>query len=344
MKKPRLNKILREILSTKRPTKDVVQNVKFATELLRKHGIKYHYDKHGNLSVKIGTAATCFTAHTDTVDNKTGFNELEITPEGFVQVKDGGVLGADDGSGMYILIRMIRAKKPGLYVFFSSEEQGRIGSDAYEMPDYIKRCVSFDRKGTDNLITHQMSERGCSEAFADAFIAAFGLPYVKDPTGSFTDSYSFFDTVPECINLSVGYYNQHSKNESQDIGFLEQLVDACIAMDWEALPIERDPTKKVYDAYGDDDWWYGGRYGNYLQKHRQALTTTTPSKTAALTHSHQDDELPETLSFEELEREEMIEFCEENPEIVAEVLEEYGITVSDLLRYKNFGYLPGNGI
>ena len=96
-----------------------------------------------------------------------------------------------------------------------------------------------------------MGERGCSDVFADAFIGSFGLPFVKDPTGSYTDSYSFFDSVPECVNLSVGYYDQHTKKETQDIVFLEQMATACIDLDWEALPAVRDPKTIVFD---DQDW------------------------------------------------------------------------------------------
>ena len=73
--------------------------------------------------------------------------------------------------------------------------------------------------------------------------------------------------MSECINLSVGYYDQHSKNERQDLPFLEKLVDACVAMDWAALPAERDPTADP--VYEDDDW--GVRYYN------KANRTSSPS-------------------------------------------------------------------
>lgn len=311
-----MNAILKDILQTKRPTNDAKWCHAYTTGVLDTLGIAYLSDIHNNITVDLG-GTTCFTAHTDTVDNKQGNNLLQ-TKDNIVTVMGGGVLGADCGSGMYVLIRMILASKPGLYVFFSTEEQGRVGSTQYAMPEHIQKCVSFDRKGTDNLITHQMGERGCSEAFADAFIAAFDLPYKKDPTGSFTDSYSFFDKVPECINLSVGYYNQHTKQESQDIAFLEKLVDACIALDWEALPVERDPTTTDYD-FGDDRWdWY-----------------KTPYTKSANNYSNRYTFEPTTIE----------DFVYEYPYVVSDLLEEYGLTLQDLQKHKRLidNYALGTG-
>lgn len=298
-----MNEILKNILITKRPTNNPAFCLSYTTALLDACDIAYTVDNNSNVTVDL-EGTTCFTAHTDTVDNKLGTNKLQYKGKR-VMVKGGGILGADCGSGMYVLIRMIMANVPGLYVFFSTEEQGRIGSSLYKMPKHITKCVSFDRKGTDNLITHQMGERGCSGAFASAFIKGFSLPYVEDPTGSFTDSYSFFEFVPECVNLSVGYYDQHTKNESQDIEFIEDLVEACIAMDWEALPVERDPKAvDEYECRGWDDYFFAG-----------------DAKKLSPTESQSIDD-----------------FVYEYPYVVADLLVEYGLTLDDLIRYRDGTY------
>lgn len=300
-----INSILFNLLTTKRPTNNAGFCLSYTQGLLRQYDIQFTTDAHMNITVD-NAGTTCFTAHQDTVGNKLGTNSLVIDNVGLLSVEGGGVLGADDGSGMYVMIRMILAGKPGLYVFFSTEEQGRIGSSAYTMPAHITKCISFDRKGTDNLITHQMGERGCSDAFADAFISAFALPFKKDPTGSFTDSYSFFGAVPECINMSVGYYSQHTKNESQDVPFLESLVDACIALDWESLPVERDPTTVEWE---DDDWdWYKQGNKKYESKYYGSYKPIVRSV---------DD------------------FVYEYPWAVSDLLETYGITLADLEAHKD---------
>lgn len=283
-----VNKLLQIILETKRPTNDPDLCRRFTSLLLDRLKIHHDIDSHNNIFVEIGESTTCFTSHTDTVDNKTGKNVL-IQENGYLKVSGGGVLGADCGTGMYIMMRMILAEVPGLYVFFSTEEQGRIGSQKFEMPAHINRCISFDRKGTNNLITTQSGEKGCSDEFANHFIAHFNLPFVKDPTGSYTDSYTFFDTVPECINLSVGYYYQHTKSECQDVQFAEDMVRACLNMDWEALPTVRDPEEDYIQPYAN--------YRGYK------ITT-------------------------------IYDFCFDEPEIAAAMLEEYGVTLNDMVKYK----------
>jgi hypothetical protein len=297
-----MENILHTILADKRPTNNPEHCFNFTSALLDTLNISHVGDMHGNITVDRG-GDTCFTSHTDTVNNKVGVNTLTVDKKGIMRVEGGGVLGADDGAGMYVMIRMILAGKSGLYVFFATEEQGRVGSSKYVMPEHIKKCVSFDRKGYDNLITHQMSEEGCSVAFADAFIAQFDLPYKKDPTGSFTDSYTFFESVSECINLSVGYFDQHTKNESLDVVFLEKLVDACINMDWESLPTKRDPEVYRFTVdynYGGTDWGSLPALGKY---------NPNPYR--------------ETLE----------DYVYDHPEIVAAYLEDIGVELSELRIY-----------
>jgi hypothetical protein len=61
-----------------------------------------------------------------------------------------------------------------------------------------------------------------------------------DNTGVFTDSANFIDNINECTNISVGYFNEHSKEEYQNVTFLEQLCNACIKVDWTNLTISRN--------------------------------------------------------------------------------------------------------
>jgi hypothetical protein len=73
-----------------------------------------------------------------------------------------------------------------------------------------------------------------------------GLSYVKDDGGVYTDSAEFVDIIPECTNISVGYYKEHTHTESQDIDHLERLANACLQVDWDNLPTVRDPKITEY--------------------------------------------------------------------------------------------------
>jgi hypothetical protein len=210
-------------------------------------------DEHGNYFCKIGESRTIFASHLDTVSKV--HEPVTHVLDGFIIKTDGTTtLGADDKAGVAILTWMMKNKIPGLYYFFIGEECGCIGSSAAaksgDFKDY-DRIISFDRRATTSIITHQSWSRCCSDVFADAFcdeLNKSGLSYVKDDGGVYTDSAEFVDLIPECTNVSVGYYKEHTFNESQDIEHLVKLADACLKVDWENLPTKRDPN--VYDAKG----------------------------------------------------------------------------------------------
>lgn len=261
-------------------------------------------DAHGNYWLTIhnpdGTPpSTMFSSHTDTVHKA----KAENTPyklsyrNGWLSVKGGGVLGADDGSGMWIMLNLIKAGVPGLYIFHRDEEIGGRGSSyiaQHHAPVItgmgIKHCIAFDRKGTQDIITHQGCGRCCSDDFADAFaeqLNADGLfDFEADDGGSFTDSANYIDLIGECTNLSVGYYDQHTMDECQDITFITRLVNRLIEINFADLPQKREPGEADPDDYLN---WHNYRLGG---KHLSAeaaelheivaLIEEFPFETAAL--------------------------------------------------------------
>ncbi len=223
-------------------------------------------DKNGNYFYKIGDSRTVFASHLDTVCREQ--TSVTHTFDGDLIKTDGKTtLGADDKAGVTILLHLMRNKIPGLYYFFIGEEVGCIGSGlAAKSGDFngkYDRIISFDRKDLGSVITYQSSSRCCSDTFADALAlqlnkSGYGLSYKKDDGGVYTDSAEFVDIIPECTNLSVGYYKEHTVNESQNIKHLEKLAEACLKVDWENLPTKRDPSKTEYKSYN-----YGARTKTY---------------------------------------------------------------------------------
>lgn len=223
-------------------------------------------DGAGNIHVDLRTQPhhrTMFTSHTDTVHDGGGTNKIRLDATDPKRVlwraDEGDCLGADDGAGVALMVHMIDAGVPGLYVFFRGEEVGGIGSSWMDkhfsavLKD-IDRCVSLDRADQNDVITHQGMGRCCSDAFADALAAAlttddFALAYMPDNTGVFTDSANLTDHIPECTNLSVGYKHQHGDGEYQDVTFLTRLADQLCVVAWDDLPTERDPKAVDIDAY-----------------------------------------------------------------------------------------------
>lgn len=209
-------------------------------------------DKFGNYYKIIGKSTTMFTSHLDTADrtqSTTVLYEMEKEGQTYITTDGTSILGADDKSGVAVMLNMIHHRVPGVYYFFIGEERGGIGSgkvanDFEEISHLhkIKKCVSFDRRNYHSVITSQLGKQCCSDEFATALsneLNNHGLDISLDPTGIYTDSANFIEDIPECTNISVGYFNEHTESEYQNITYLEKLAKASLLVDWENLPIVR---------------------------------------------------------------------------------------------------------
>jgi hypothetical protein len=147
---------------------------------------------------------------------------------------------------------MIDNRVPGYYIFFQGEEKGGIGSSWLALNDsalvgQFKRAITFDRKGTHSIITHQMCGRTCSDEFAYALSDALNdactdFMFVPDDTGVYTDTAEFADIIPECTNISAGYYSEHTPSEKLDLWHLKDLAEAVLKVKWDSLEAVRDPS------------------------------------------------------------------------------------------------------
>lgn len=195
---------------------------------------------------------TMFTSHLDTADrNQSDVNLFSVMHEGNEYIITDGdtILGADDKSGITIMLYMMDHNIPGLYYFFIGEERGGIGSHqlsyVFDEVDYlknIKRCISFDRRKTTSVITQQMGRKCCSNEFGTALCNEYnksGLKLSLDPTGVYTDSASFIEQIPECTNVSVGYNKEHTGDENQNMTYLIKICQASLKVDWNSLPTVR---------------------------------------------------------------------------------------------------------
>jgi len=249
-----LYKTLARALSMMRPHNS--EGTKRLTDWIEERAPAYakiHRDAAGNLHVDTRVSPlnrTLFVAHVDTVHRKAGPNKIRQTPTHWYA--DGAALGADDGAGVAMLMHLLHAGVDAYYIFTQGEECGGIGATHLAKHDSkllaeFDRAIAFDRRGIDSVITHQGRGRCCSDAFADALSDALNadmtLMYLPDNTGVYTDTAEFIDIIPECTNISVGYYSEHSDKESLDIIHFQALAERVAKIDWDALPTDRDPTE-----------------------------------------------------------------------------------------------------
>lgn len=249
---------LHEMLRWKRPHNSMTEKKWASTHIVEPYNAIPLEDLKGEVlahcvivhEVNGAEPKTLFSSHVDTVHRVEGRQKITYNiAENCYGKNDGEPLGADCGAGVWLMLEMIDAKVPGLYLFHRGEECGGIGSggvaDHYpKLLDKFDRAVAFDRKATWSVITHQWAGRCCSDTFANALAEALNnlnddFMYAPDDTGLFTDTANYTDYIGECTNVSVGYYSEHTEKERLDLAHLFALRDALVKLDWNALPCAR---------------------------------------------------------------------------------------------------------
>lgn len=334
-------------------------------KILEPYGLEE--DEYGNLYKLVGDGKTTvmFTCHLDTATSADG-PVKHVFEDKYIKTDGKTILGADDKAGTVLMMNMMENEVPGLYYFFMGEEVGCLGSrwlgrkledDKWiEKPLYknIDKVISFDRKGYKSIISHQ-STRTASDEFCDELAKRLNklddkFVFETDPTGSYTDSARVSHVYPECTNISVGYFSQHTKSEKQDIDFLIRLAEATTKIDWESLPVKRDPKKdnerRSYgNSYSGDDYdnWHGHGYGgNYndnknKKKNRSSNTYSSTNSSKGKTkidywHDDKYDELVE-LSYVDDKLVNVIfseERCKYEGKIIQEVFDHFEIPYNNL--------------
>jgi len=222
-------------------------------------------DEHLNYHVQIGESPILWSSHTDTVHKVQGYQSIRVDHLNQSihlsrRSKRIGVrcLGADDTVGCFLMCEMIRREVPGHYIFHYGEEVGGIGSGELRdrSPHLIQSAlfaIALDRQGTGDIVTSQT----CGDCASTAFVASLApmLPGTYSAArGLFTDTANYADIIPECTNLSVGYYRAHTPDEWVDYSHVAALLEALCILDASRLVCARDPyAPKPLAHYGRFD-------------------------------------------------------------------------------------------
>jgi len=231
--------------------------------------VAYRYDNLKDSKNKI-----LWSSHIDTVHdpkNKRIKQDVYLDSKAniiFIDEKKADCLGADDGAGVALMLSMIEHDVHGYYLFHRGEELGRIGSSkiAQFMTEHIAtftHAIAFDRRGTGSIITHQSMSRTCSDRLGDQLADLLGGSFKRDNTGSYTDTYSYYDLIPECTNISIGYDSEHSPRECLDLDHVISLSSAICSIDWAGIDLITDRDPSALDDYYRGDWWSSYSFGGY---------------------------------------------------------------------------------
>lgn len=179
-----------------------------AGRIAESYGEKMRYATEDYIYAE-GNIPVMLVAHMDTVFTSPPVVEEMTT--GILTSKTG--LGADDRAGIFAILKIIDDGYRPYVLFTNDEEIGCIGARKFtdritadELTIDVNFMIELDRKGRKDAVFYDCDNRKFTK-----FIESFG--FVKS-YGSFTDICVVAPVVGVAsVNLSVGYYQQHSKFE-----------------------------------------------------------------------------------------------------------------------------------
>lgn len=206
-------------------------------KFLNKHYTKVINKK--NYIIAVGNIPIGLVAHMDTVFKQPPKNFFYDNEEQVLWSPDGG-LGADDRAGIYAIIKIIEAGFRPHIIFTRDEEIGGFGAKSliknFPISPFknLKCLIELDRQGKDDSVYYQCN----NENFED-YINKFG--FITD-WGTFTDiSIIAPQWKVAAVNLSVGYFNEHSAREYLKINFLNETIEKVINI------LKNEPVMSKYE-------------------------------------------------------------------------------------------------
>lgn len=200
------------------------------------------------------TRKVCIVAHIDTVfdsDRKTPLIIFD-KEKGLVSSPQG--VGADDRAGVYATLKLFNSipepYKPFILLTDFEEIGGYGAQEACEVfKEELKDCTMFielDRKGADDAVFYN----GEPKEFID-YISQFGF---TKASGSFSDISYLCPDLELCgVNLSIGYYHQHSKHEYLNINEMEATIEKI-----KDILVDNYSAKKIWVLESTKFDWFNG--------------------------------------------------------------------------------------
>ena len=191
-----------------------------------------------------GNIPVMVTAHLDTV-HKAPPKQICYSNDGNILMSPQGI-GGDDRVGVWAILQILKTHKPHV-LFCEDEEAGAHGARKFIKsgiePD-IKYIIGLDRRGKNDAVFYDCA----NEKFTE-FVTSFGF---KETFGSFSDISIIAPALSvAAVNLSVGFFNEHTKHEYIDLSATKKTIKRV------KLMLETKTEKFEYIPY---EW--GGKWGN----------------------------------------------------------------------------------
>lgn len=198
-----------------------------------------------------GDIPVLLVAHLDTVHYSRVKNIFHDKEQNVIWSPEG--IGGDDRCGVFAILKIIEQFNPHV-LFTTDEENGGVGAKKV-IKKLIKPDVNFiielDRQGLNDAVFYE-----CGNIDFIDYILDFGF---KEEYGTFSDISilsPYWDIAS--VNLSIGYYNEHTKGEyirlNEMYNTIEKVKNILIQKneryyDYQELII----NKNVYNKFIDED-------------------------------------------------------------------------------------------
>jgi len=229
--------LLKEVLSVPTKTYNEGLMIDFITNWLTENDLPFYVDQMGNIYTTKQTDENinyfpCVIAHTDTVHNIDTINVMEeMLPNAQGEVKlslkaynnDGNPtgIGGDDKCGVYGCLELLKELPNVKAAFFVSEETGCKGSSNADSTFFenVGYVIQFDAP-ENNMISEYLMGKPMFNRDSEFFNIGGRLLSEHFPADTQYHKHPYTDIFPlnqnfglSCFNISIGYYNYHTRNE-----------------------------------------------------------------------------------------------------------------------------------
>lgn len=195
-----------------------------------------------------GSLPVMLVAHMDTV-HKEPVKTICYSKDGNIVMSPEGI-GGDDRAGVYMILQIIRKHRCHV-LFCEDEETGGIGAQEFAASNIrpeINYIVELDRRGSTDAVFYD-----CDNPQFTEFVTGFGF---EEDMGSFSDISIIAPTLKvAAVNISAGYYCEHSRHEYVDL----RVVEKNIGLVGKMVSAPSEKFEYMEAVYLRRDLW-GGRF------------------------------------------------------------------------------------
>lgn len=226
-------------------------------------GVGYKVEKGDGFVFAKGSVPVLLIAHMDTSNGVIPSTIIKTEfQNGYQLSADGTLIGGDDRCGVWMIMNIIKKVKAHV-LFLEDEEIGCVGARKFTKTDYVKYVsenisfmIELDRRGSNDCVFYSNDNRGF-------------VKYIEEKTGTKEAIGSMSDIsviMPETnvagVNLSCGYYKEHTASEYIVVSEMESIMNRVI--DFMTKETEFPKYKYVrkqylswgnYSSFNDDEWW-----------------------------------------------------------------------------------------